>query len=626
LKARCLNPLWRHEEGLEAAQKAVHLSVDTPWLADALNLRAIHLRELGETARAIEDCEKAISIRPQDSGLRGNLMLFLLSDTTLTPHKLAAAACVHGAALESAARAAPEYDLKQADVSENRKLRIGFLSPDFRIHPVMHFLEPLLARLDREQFEVWSLYLIHQEDQVTQRARQLSDHFVSLAGLTQEQSILKIRSLGLDIVIDLAGFSAHNGLPLLAAKVAPVQVTWLGFPSTTGMKSLQYRLTDQVTDPEGADIWYTEKLIRMNGFFCCYRPMIRRPLFRFQEAYAVKTTPAKRNGYITFGTCNNLSKLTDSVLKVWARVLERVPGSKLLVEGRDLGKADFAAKFTSRCELAGISAGQLRLVNLDSRNQYLTYHEIDIALDPFPLTGGTTSCDTLWMGVPLVTLKGEMFSSRMGVGLLTAMGKPEWIAHDEDEYVAIAERLAQDHEALNRTRMTLRPLMERSPVMDEELHAREFGLALHKMWQESLGGAQIQPAAAHSKQVRDWKDIELSTAGRTATKEMSQSAAIKVVTQRAGRVSINEAYLELEEILARAKAAPPSPIPDQHDKLKPEWLEAAEEAKLLMATLPGDPMAFAVLAEVELAHGNPIAAEHYMNWALRGLAPNETVC
>jgi protein O-GlcNAc transferase len=626
LKGMCLHQLWRHEEGLAAAEKAVELAQTPARLADALNLRAIHRRELGETDKAIEDCKLVIKLRPDDSRYRGNLLLFMLSDPSVAPTKLAAAAREHGAATEAAVRINRPYDDRAIDRNPNRKLRIGFLSPDFRVHAVMHFLEPLLARLDRDRFEIWSLYLMHQEDQVTERARQLSDHFVSLAGLSLEESVHRVRSLGLDIVVDVAGHSGNNGLPILAARVAPVQACWLGIPATTGMNSIQYKFTDFMTDPPGADEWHTEKLVRMNGLFCCYRPMIRRPLFRYQEAYAVKPTPAKRNGYVTFGSCNNLSKLTDDVLRIWARVLAEVPGSKLLIEGKDLGREDFAAKFTSRCERAGIPADRLRLVNLDPKNQYLTYHDIDIALDPFPLTGGTTSCDALWMGVPLVTLEGEMFSSRMGMGILKSMGKPEWIAQSADEYVAIAVRLAEDHEALDQIRMSVRPLMERSPVMNEALHAREFGTALRRMWHEWLGSARQATKSEMWEQKQGTTRFNSEAGLAHGAGEQAPGAGVQVVTQRSGRVSINQAYMELEEVLARAKAAPPSPLPKQHNKLKAEWVAAAGEAKLLMATLPGDPMAFAVLAEVELAHGNPVAAEHYMEWAVRGLAANQAVC
>jgi hypothetical protein len=330
---------------------------------------------------------------------------------------------------------------------------------------------------------------------------------------------------------------------------------------------------------------------------------------------------------VTFGTCNNLSKLTDEVLRTWARVLAQVPGSKLLIEGKDLGRADFAAKFTARCEQAGIAGDRLRLVNLDPKNQYLTYHDIDIALDPFPLTGGTTSCDTLWMGAPLVTLEGEMFSSRMGVGLLTSIGRPEWIARDADDYVAIAARLAEDPEALDQIRMTVRPLMESSPVMNEALHAREFGTALRTMWREWLDNTQqvTSPRVSEEGQFHS-TSLGAPAPWPGAADEHAPVGAIQVVTQRSGRVSLHQAYTELEEVLAQAKAAAPSPLPEQQDKLKAEWLAAAEHAKLLMATLPGDPMALAVLAEVELAHGNPVAAEHYMGWAVRGLASHQAAC
>jgi hypothetical protein len=297
-----------------------------------------------------------------------------------------------------------------------------------------------------------------------------------------------------------------------------------------------------------------------------------------------------------------------------------------LIEGKDLGREDFTAKFTARCQRAGIAADRLRLVNLDPKNQYLTYHDIDIALDPFPLTGGTTSCDALWMGVPLVTLEGEMFSSRLGTGLLKSIGKPEWIAQSTDEYVAIAARLAEDHEVLDQIRTSIRPLMESSPVMNEELHAREFGSALRRMWHEWLGVANTEAVSATREEAQDLPRRATYAGLPRPASELSPGAGVQVVSRQAGRVNIHQAYMELEEVLARAKAAAPSPLPERHDKLKLEWVAAAEGAKLLMATLPGDPMAFAVLAEVELAHGNPLAAEHYMKWAVRGLTAHEALC
>jgi hypothetical protein len=211
-----------------------------------------------------------------------------------------------------------------------------------------------------------------------------------------------------------------------------------------------------------------------------------------------------------------------------------------LIEGKDLGRPDFAAKFTARCELAGISADRLRLVNLDPKNQYLTYHDIDIALDPFPLTGGTTSCDSLWMGVPLVTLEGEMFSSRLGTGLLASIGKPEWIARDADDYVAVAARLAEDHEALDRIRMAGRPLMENSPVMNEALHAREFGTALRRMWHEWLGSARQATNSETWKQKQGTNRVDTEAGLAHGAGEQAPGAGVQVATQRAGRVSIHQ--------------------------------------------------------------------------------------
>jgi predicted O-linked N-acetylglucosamine transferase (SPINDLY family) len=558
-------------------------------------------------------------MRPGDTRLRGNHLLFLLSAPGLTPEHLSAVAREHGAAIESAAGPWVRMGYQRKAENVSRRLRVGFLSPDFRVHSVMNFVEPLLARLDRTQFDVWSLYLMHQEDQVTARARQLSDHFVSLAGLSHDEKVRKLRSLELDIVIDLAGHSANNGLTLLAAQVAPVQASWGGFPSTTGMQSIQYRLTDHVTDPPDAENWYTEKLYRMKGLVCCYRPMIRRPLLRYQEKYYVQPSPALQNGFVTFGSCNNLSKLTDDVLKVWSRILRRVAGSKLLIEGKDLGKPEFASKFTARCKKTGIPEDSLVLVGLDPANQYLTYHRIDIALDPFPLTGGTTSFDALWMGVPLVTLEGEMFSSRMGTGLLTTIGRPEWISQTAEQYIEIAAELATDAVQLNDIRMTVRDSIERSPAMDEQLFAREFGEGLHHMWQAWVQSGQAPLLAA---------PVELPAAAcehAAAQHTLSGTSPIQVATSRGTRTCTSQAYVELQEGLAQAKAATPSELPLRDDMLMPEWRTVAEEAKLLMATLPGDPMALAVLAEVEMAHGNAAAAEHYMAWAVRHLAQQEGI-
>lgn len=629
-KAICFQYLWRHQEGLEASSAALIQAKGSTERAAALNMRAVHLRELGRLDEALSDCREAIALNPDDLGFRGNHLLFLLSKPGLTPGQLYEAALAEGRAIESAIPpgliAAGGASPMPRDGAK-RRLRVGFLSPDFRVHAVMHFLEPLLARLDRSHFEVWSLYLIRQDDQVTERARQLSDHFVSLAGLSVEDSVHKLRSLDLDIVIDVAGHTAFNGLTILAAQVAPVQVSWLGYPATTGMKSIQHRFTDPVSDPPGADRWYTEKLYRMDGYFCCYRPMIRRPLLRFQEKYEVQPTPALRQGFITFGSCNNLGKITDEVLGLWAQVLQRVPDSRLLIEGKDLDKDGFAAEFKARCSKAGLPEERLILVALNPDNQYLTYHRIDIALDPFPFAGGTTSCDTLWMGVPLVTLAGELFSCRMGTGLLTVMGRSEWIAQDTGQYVDIAADLASDVQRLNGIRQTVRPAMERSPAMDEARFAQEFGLGLQTMWRQWVASRPAQGAPLRGGLAAALADHDAATVPAPALPPQDNDGVrpeIQVMMDL-GRMSLSQAYAELQRGLERALASRPSPLPLRHDMLKPEWRAVTDDARLLMATLPEDPMALAVMAEVELAHGNSEAAAHYTQWATRTLASHEAL-
>jgi protein O-GlcNAc transferase len=611
MRSRCLYQMYQHQAGVEAANKAVALAREPDEYADAMNQRAIHRRELGETREAIQDCEALIRLRPDHPGLRTNHLLFLLSDPDLTPEKLSRIARGHGTAIEAAA-AAGVPPFRRIRKTLNPRLRIGFLSPDFRVHSVMHFVEPLLARLDRKDFEVWSLYLIRQEDIVTKRARQLSDHFVSLAGLSHEECVRRLRELELDVVIDLAGHSASNGLPFLAARVAPVQVSWLGYPATTGMKSIDYKFTDTITDPEGAEKWYSERLFRMNTFFCCYRPMIRSPLLRYHEDYEVKFSPAVQAGHVTFGSCNNLSKLTDDVLRLWGQIISSVPNSKLLIEGKDLENPEFGKIFRHKCERAGIKSDRLILVGLDPKNQYLTYHRIDIALDPFPLTGGTTSCDALWMGVPLVSMEGTMFSSRMGAGLLKYIGRTEWLARDAEHYLKIAAGLAADPLRLNDIRMTVRQAIENSPVMDEGLFAAEFGKALK----------HVSQACNDVQAATDRATLITLDAPSVAPTEMPeglvapQVAEGRAVTSQGTRVSLDEAYDALQTCLDQAKTARVEEPETSGLDMRPEWRHVTDEAKLLLATFPSDPMALAVLAEVELAHGNESAARHYMNWAV----------
>ncbi|MDZ4074559.1 MAG: acetylglucosamine transferase [Hylemonella sp.] len=611
LAQNCYN-LQQHEKGFTAAQKAVALASSLNDRVAALNQRAIHRRELGQIHEAVQDCEAAIRLQPRDPANHTNRLLFMLADPTVNAQQVAAAAREYANVFE------PELKPYWPDFATQRhgpwrRLRIGFLSPDFRTHAVMYFVEGLLAQLDRRQFEVFAFYLDAHEDAVTLRVQHHADHFSRLAKLSTQEQVQRIREQGIDILIDLAGHTGGNGLLAMAHRLAPVQVSWIGYPATTGLTAIDYKFTDEVTDPPGADDQYSERLYRLPTFFCCYRPMSRQPLWRYQPRYLVRSTPALSTGHITFGCCNNLGKLTDEVLTLWGRLLTRLPQARLLIEGKSLDNAPFAASYRERCARLGIDPQRLDLVPLNPSNQYLTYHQIDIALDPFPLTGGTTTCDVLWMGVPVVSMAGDSFKSRLGTGLLTYLGRSEWLARAADEYLEIAVALASDVQQLNALRLRLRHDVEQSVLMREDLFCQHFGEGLRVMWLQWLAQGQCpDDPQAQNELMQSWLP--------SCPPEWQTAPTRGVGLEPGRRVSLQEAHAHLQHLLDAAKTEQPTPQrPDRqiHDKC---WEDVTNNATLVLSAVPHDPLALACLAEVEHAHGNTEFAVTYLRHAQEAIA------
>ncbi|MFN7156418.1 MAG: tetratricopeptide repeat protein [Acidovorax sp.] len=612
--SQCCYLITRHEQGFQAALRAADLANDAAEKSAALTQKAIHRRELGQVKEAVQDCLAAIALTPHDHANHTNRLLFMLADPDADAASLARAAREFALVFEPALQSRwPDH----ADRGGQpwRRLRIGFLSPDFRVHSVMYFVEGLLAQLDRRQFEVFAFYLFPRDDQVTARVQHHADHFVRLAGMNGAQQAQAIREHGIDILIDLAGHTGHNGLLAMAHKPAPVQVSWLGFPATTGLSAVDYKFTDEVTDPQGAEDQYTEQLYRLPTLFACYRPMSRNPLWRYQPRYLVRPTPALSNGFITFGSCNNLGKLTDDVLRLWGLILQEVPGARLLIEGKNLDDPGFASAYRARCQALGLDPERLDLLALSGDNQYLTYHCIDIALDPFPLTGGTTTCDVLWMGVPVVSMVGESFKSRIGVGLLTYLGHTELLASSSEDYVRIACTLAGDVQALNHLRLGLRNEMENSPLMREDAFNHHFADGLRAMWLQWLAtSAHPGDPAAQQAAMAEWL--------RDRPAEWTTPPAPGVGVKPGQRISVAEAHQRLQNLVEMAKAsafAPASggegaaPITDRH------WIAVTGLAEMVLNAVPHDPVALACLAEVENAHGHPDFAVTYLQYAMRTL-------
>jgi predicted O-linked N-acetylglucosamine transferase (SPINDLY family) len=359
-----------------------------------------------------------------------------------------------------------------------RRLRVGLLSGDLRSHPVGFFVESILAALAANasgqlQLMVYSTNFL--TDGVTERIKATCHGWRCVAGLTDRSLAQLIRDDGIDILIDLSGHTAYNRLPMFAWKPAPVQVSWLGYFATTGVAAMDYLIADPWTLPQSEESNFTEKIWRMPETRLCFTA----PDVDTQVA----ASPALANGYITFGCFNNLAKMNDAVVALWARILVAMPDSRLLLKAKQLGEASVRARTFERFAAQGIAADRLVPDSYSAREHYLkAYRQIDIALDPFPFTGGTTTAEALWMGVPVLSLTGESFIARQGIGLLMNAGLPDWIAADADDYVARAVRHASDVQRLATLRSGLRQQVLHSPIFDAPRFARHFEAALRGMW------------------------------------------------------------------------------------------------------------------------------------------------
>lgn len=604
--------LCNYEQGLSAANNAFNAASSREELVAALTQRSIHRRELGQIKEAVLDAEAAIGLAPTDMANHVNRMLFMLADPSRNIQDVARAAREFALIAESPYLGHwPTFAHLRRDPW--RRLRIAFISGDFRSHSVMYFVEGLLAQLDRRQFEVYAFYLHEFEDEVTQRVRAHVDVFTKVAATDVDAQSQTIRENNIDIAIDLAGHTGHSGIMALARKVAPIQISWLGFPATTGLQAVDYKFSDDITDPENADVQYSETLYRLPTFFCCYRPLIRNPLYRYQPAYQVAPTPALRNGYITFGSSNNLGKLTDEVLRTWGSILQKVPGARLLIEGKNLENENIALRYKARCEKLGIDANRLDLLGLNTANQYLTYHQVDIALDPFPLTGGTTSFDVIWMGVPLVSLEGDCFKSRISTGILSKLNHTEWLARSIDEYVDIACRLAADHVQLNALRQHLRTEMEHSVLMREDIFCQHYGEGLRAMWLKWLAQDEFPDnVTAQEQLMHSWLP--------NMPAEWQSPSEPWVGVEPGRRIPLSEAHATLESLLkaAQSEGMPPNWRADGQISSQ-AWADVTNFATTILNALPHDPVALAVLAEVEHAHGHTAFALTYLQYAQAAL-------
>ncbi|MFN8011221.1 MAG: tetratricopeptide repeat protein [Holophagaceae bacterium] len=360
-----------------------------------------------------------------------------------------------------------------------RPLRVGYVSPDLRRHSCAAFLEPLWEHHDPARVEVHAYALSPGEDATTARLRRLAHRWRDCAALAPEAVAQAIRADRIDLLVDLAGHSHGRQLLVFARKPAPVQVAWLGYPATTGLSRMDARLTDALADPPGAEAWHTERLVRLPRFLC-YRPE--------PDAPDPGPPPMLQRGACTFASFNNPSKLAPAVVALWSRLLLRVPGARLLLKASPFADPGTRARWVRAFEAHGVAAQALdfRPFEADTADHLARYREADLALDPFPYNGTTTTCEALWMGVPVLSIAGDRHAARTGLSLLHAVGRPDWVAPDPEAWLDLAASLAGDPARLAAARADLRAAVARSPLCD----GRAFAASVEEAFLDLAGARE----------------------------------------------------------------------------------------------------------------------------------------
>ena len=465
-----LKELGRLDEAEASYRRALELK---PGQAEIHNNLGILLQDMGRLAEAETSYRRALELQPDYHKAHSNLLFLLNYNPDTAPALAFAEACRYG---ERVAREVTSRFVQWSCTKQPARLRIGFVSGDFRNHPVGYFLENLLRHLDRNAFELFAYPTDSWSDELTVRIKPHFSAWKPLYGLNDESAARLIHGDAVHILIDLSGHSRYNRLPVFAWKPAPVQVSWLGYFATTGVAEMDYLIADPPTLPEPEEKYFTEKIWRLPETRLCFTPP--------DVEVEVSPLPALINGYVTFGCFNNLSKMNDDVVALWSRVLAAVPGSRLFLKSKQLGEASIRQQTLERFAAHGIAADRLILEGAESRAKYFeAYHRVDIALDPFPFPGGTTTVESLWMGVPVLNLTGASFLFRQGAGFLKIVGLSEWITASYEEYVARAASHAAAVRELSELRKGLRQRVMSSPLMNGKRFAGHFKSALCDMWQ-----------------------------------------------------------------------------------------------------------------------------------------------
>ena len=466
-----LEQLGQLEEAVESYDKAIQLKPD---YAEAYSNRGGALKDLGLLDEALTSYDQAIQLEPDYAKSYSNLLMTLNYTPDLDLNNHIERTRKFGELVT--AKAGLRFSDYQCQPTPE-KLRVGLVSGDLRNHPIGYFLESVLSSIDPSKIELIAYPTTPTVDDLSERIKPSFSMWKPIFGQTDEAAAKLIYADGVHVLLDLSGHTAGNRLLMFGHKPSPVQVSWLGYFATTGLNEMDYLIGDPYVTPPKDDEQFTEEVWRLPETRWCFTPP--------DIDVEVSEPPAVNHGYVTFGCFNNTTKVNDKVVALWAKVLDAVPNSRLLLKAKQLRDQMTRENIIQRFAAHGIDNKQIILEESEDRQKYFAaYNKIDITLDPFPFTGGTTSVESLWMGVPLVTLAGGSLISRQGVGVLMNTGLSDWVAADEEEYVAKAVLFASDIDKLASLRAGLRSQVLASPLFDAPRFARNIEQALWDMWNQ----------------------------------------------------------------------------------------------------------------------------------------------
>ncbi len=464
--------LWKQERLSDAEAALRRATALDPEFLPAYQLLGSVLRGESRIAEALEVFGAARARAPGRFDLESMELHTLGFSDEISDDALAARHLAFGARLEAEvpARFSPFGNRREPE----RRLRVGYVSSDFSLHPVSLFCIPVIERHDRSGYEIHCYSTGARKDEVSRRLQGLADAWHDAEKWSDDELAETINRDAIDVLVDLTGHAGPLRLGVFAQQPAPVQLAWLGYLGTTGLTRIRYRLCDAVTDPPGlTDRWHSEALIRLPRCQWCYRP--------FLATDPARQPPLASNGYVTFGSFNHISKLSPTTRRLWAEILNRLPDSRLLLvglpqgQGRDAVIGDFVR--------AGVAASRVRSVPRVPFDEYFRWFDaVDIALDTAPYSGGTTTCDTLWMGVPVLTVPSSRPASRSTASILATVGLSDWIAASAEEYVRLAVAYSANAPALADLRTSLRAKLRDSPLMDEARFISDLEAAYRALW------------------------------------------------------------------------------------------------------------------------------------------------